>query len=68
MSKKIHLGSLTFEQEDLDIIDQHSKELANCGRSVAMRHIIRQWAEMHRNNSAENKLITESTQKTDNDE
>lgn len=29
---------------DLSIIDQHNAELANPGRSAALRHIIREWA------------------------
>ena len=30
---------------DLSIIDAHNAELANPGRSAALRHIIREWAE-----------------------
>ena len=30
---------------DLSIIDAHNTELANPGRSAALRHIIREWAE-----------------------
>ena len=44
MAKQVKKLVATLEQIDFDIIDQHNAELANPGRSAALRHIIREWA------------------------
>lgn len=36
--------TFNLEPQDLDIIEQHNRELANPGRSAALRHILREWA------------------------
>lgn len=45
MAKQVKNLVATLEQIDFDIIDAHNAELANPGRSAALRHIIREWAE-----------------------
>ena len=44
MAKQVKNLVATLEQIDFDIIDAHNAELANPGRSAALRHIIREWA------------------------
>ena len=44
MAKHVKTYPVTLEQIDIDIVDQHNQELANPGRSAALRHIIREWA------------------------
>jgi len=36
--------AFSLEPKDVSIIEQHNRELANPGRSAALRHIIREWA------------------------
>ena len=45
MAKQVKNLVATLEQIDFDIIDAHNVEMANPGRSAALRHIIREWAE-----------------------
>jgi len=44
MAKEYETASFVLGLTDLSIIDQHNQDLANPGRSAALRHIIREWA------------------------
>ncbi|HOW90812.1 MAG TPA: hypothetical protein PK883_00735 [Anaerolineaceae bacterium] len=44
MEEKNITTAFSLNTQDLSIIDQHNAELANPGRSAALRHIIREWA------------------------
>ena len=45
MEEKNITTAFSLNTQDLSIIDAHNRELANPGRSAALRHIIREWAE-----------------------
>jgi hypothetical protein len=48
MQEKFIVTAFSLYPPEIDAIDQHNIELANPGRSAALRHIIREWAEMRR--------------------